>query len=204
MFIARRFFPKSRKEKYYFFKYMFNKFEIFVCLAPLLHEVKRNTILNFNSITDSVKSENTWKRTHCNDDAKRIRRSGTSRSRVRKPQGRNKGNARHNLSLLASHGHEVLLFSWLRRELNCAHCLQAWIRKLSAYKWQRGTRKDLPKPSWRNRLAYHSWKMGIIFILKNHITPIPNCTEMILFVLEFKIIWVLYQILRNDILKWWI
>ena len=48
---------------------------------------------------------------------------------TRKRQGRNKGSASHRLSLIASHGHVVLLCSWLRRYLNCEHCVEVsrWV-----------------------------------------------------------------------------
>ena len=62
MFNLGRFFPKYRKKKCYFFNNIFRKFIIVVCFAPLLLGVERNTIFVFNSITDSVKSEKTWKR----------------------------------------------------------------------------------------------------------------------------------------------
>ena len=47
-----------------FLKNIFHKFEIFVCFASLLHGVERNTILNFDSITESVKSKNSiaWRK----------------------------------------------------------------------------------------------------------------------------------------------
>ena len=80
--------------KYYFYKYKFRKFEIVVCFASLLYGVKRNELLIFDSITDSVKSK-TWnsrKRKHCSEEARRIMGNRTSRSRMRERQGRRKGN----------------------------------------------------------------------------------------------------------------
>ena len=60
--------------KYYFHNYIFRKFEIVACFAPLLHGVERNTFFNFDSISDSLKSKtwNSWKRMHCNEKARRI------------------------------------------------------------------------------------------------------------------------------------
>ena len=55
IFKSSRFFQKYWKKKYYFFNYIFRKFEIVVCFPPLLHGVEKNTILNFVSIIDSVK-----------------------------------------------------------------------------------------------------------------------------------------------------
>ena len=58
-------FPKISEEKSCFLNKIFHKFEIVVCFAPLSHGVERNTILNFDSITESVKSKNSiawWKR----------------------------------------------------------------------------------------------------------------------------------------------
>ena len=57
MFILGRFFPKYRKKKCYFLNNIFREFEIFVCFALLFHGVERNTILNFYSKTESVKSK---------------------------------------------------------------------------------------------------------------------------------------------------
>ena len=91
MFISGRLCPKYHKKKCYFFNNIFCKFKIVVCFAPLLHGVERNTILNFDSITDSVKSENIWKRKHYKEEAGR---NGTSCSRVLKQQRRNRGIAR--------------------------------------------------------------------------------------------------------------
>ena len=45
----------SKKEAYYFHNYIFRKFEIVVCFAPLLHGVERNIFLNFDSINESLR-----------------------------------------------------------------------------------------------------------------------------------------------------
>ena len=50
---------KIISEKRYFCNYIFRKFKMIVYSAPLLYEVERNTFLNFDSITDRVKSK-TW------------------------------------------------------------------------------------------------------------------------------------------------
>ena len=91
MFILRKNWLKYRKNKYYFHNYIFRKFEI-VCFAALLHGVERNTFLNFDSVNDSLKSKtwNSWKRMHCNEESRRTRGNGTSRSRMQEWQGRKK------------------------------------------------------------------------------------------------------------------
>ena len=88
MFISGKNWLKYREKKYYFHNYIFRKFEIVVCFAPLLHGVERNTFLNFDLINDSLKSKtwNSWKRIHCNEEARRIRGNGTSRSRMQEWQ----------------------------------------------------------------------------------------------------------------------
>ena len=69
---------KYRENNYYFCNYIFRKFEIIVCFAPVSYGVERNTFLNFDSIIDSVKSKtwNTWRRKDCNEEAKRIGETG--------------------------------------------------------------------------------------------------------------------------------
>ena len=80
-------------EKFKVDKYIFCKFEIVVCFAPLLHGVQKNTFLNFDSIKDSLKSKtwNSWKRMHCNEEARRIRGNGTTRSRMQEWRGKKNG-----------------------------------------------------------------------------------------------------------------
>ena len=51
-------FPKISEKKCCFLNNIFHKFETVVCFAPLSHGVERNTILNFDSLTESLKSKN--------------------------------------------------------------------------------------------------------------------------------------------------
>ena len=60
MFILGRFFPKYLKKKCFLLENIFHKFKIVVCFAPLLQGVEQNTILNFDSITESMKSKNSF------------------------------------------------------------------------------------------------------------------------------------------------
>ena len=53
----RQIFSKILEKKCYFLNNIFRKFEIVVYFALLLHGVERNTILNFDSKTESVKSK---------------------------------------------------------------------------------------------------------------------------------------------------
>ena len=50
---------KISKKKFFFHNYIFRKFKIVVCFAPLLDGVETNIFLNFDSINDSLKSK-TW------------------------------------------------------------------------------------------------------------------------------------------------
>ena len=114
MFILEKNVLKYRKKKYSC-NYIFRKFEIVVCFALLLYGVERNTFLKFDSINDSLKSKtwNSYKRMHCNEEARRIRGNGTSCSCMRERWGRKKVNVHRLLSLLASHGQA----GWVR------HCV---------------------------------------------------------------------------------
>ena len=105
MFILGKNWLKYRKKKYYFHNYIFCKFEIVVCFAPLFHGVEKNTFLNFDSINDSLKSKtwNRWKRMLCNEEARRIRGNGTSRSRMQEWRGKKSGNVPRLRSLPDSH-----------------------------------------------------------------------------------------------------
>ena len=58
MFISGRFFTKYREKKCRILNNIFRKFEIVVCFAPLLCGVQRNTILNFDSISEIPKAWN--------------------------------------------------------------------------------------------------------------------------------------------------
>ena len=51
-------FSKISEKRCCFLNNIFHKFEIVVCFAPLSHGVKKNTILNFDSKTECVKSKN--------------------------------------------------------------------------------------------------------------------------------------------------
>ena len=100
MFILGKNWLKYRKKKYYFHKYIFRKFEIVVCFPPLLYGVEKNTFLNFDSINKTTAwnlklgTWNSWKRMHCNEEARRIMGKGTSRFRMRERRGRKKGRLR--------------------------------------------------------------------------------------------------------------
>ena len=80
MFILGRFFSKYWK-KSDFLNNIFRKFEIVVCFALLLHGVERNTILNFDSITEA------WNLKIAlhggSEENRRIRRSDESFSRAK-------------------------------------------------------------------------------------------------------------------------
>ena len=58
MFILGRFFTQYREKKCRILNNIFRKFEIVVCFAPLLCGVQRNTILNFDSVSEIPKAWN--------------------------------------------------------------------------------------------------------------------------------------------------
>ena len=126
MFILGKNWLKYRKKKYYFHNYIFCKFEIVVCFAPLLHRVEKNTFLNFDSITDSLKSKtwNSWKRIHCNEEARRIRGNGTSRSRMQEWRGKKNGNVPRLRSLPDSYRQAGWECETLRRFQICDHWVE--------------------------------------------------------------------------------
>ena len=124
MFILVKNWLKYRKKKYYFHNYIFCEFEIVVCFAPLLHGVEKNTFLNFDSINDSLKSKtwNSWKRMHCNEEARRIRGNGTSCSCMQEWRGNKNGNVPRLRSLPASHRQAGWEWETLRRFQIWDHC----------------------------------------------------------------------------------
>ena len=63
-FYFRRFLAKYRKKQCCFINNIFRKFEIDVCFTPLARFRQKYTILNSDSITESVKSKNSiaWRK----------------------------------------------------------------------------------------------------------------------------------------------